>query len=129
MLVAPGEAQDYDFLTRWDEEGQSHITPVQLKEWVPANLNRKQELSDLLQQIAKKYRATPQTQFAIHVNRAGHIDLGNVEVPPLPVGGVYLFGALDEYQSEWFIYGDLLGQAFGSVFRHPEPEDSDPNAA
>jgi hypothetical protein len=121
VLLAPVEAADYDFVTAWGEGDTLHFCPVQLKEWVPEELNPTVGLPDLFASIARSYPTSSETVVAVHVNRVGTLDVPSLEIPPLPVAELWLFGAVREDQSEWVIVGDLLGEPRQHSFRYPWP--------
>ena len=121
VLVAPGEAADYDFVTAWGDGDTLQFCPVQLKEWVPEELNQEVALQHLFAGIARSYPTSSETVVAIHVNRVGVLDIPSLVLPELPVAGLWLFGAVREDQSEWCIVGDLLGEPRQYSFRYPRP--------
>ena len=54
VMLAPVEASDYDFVTTWpDARGQAFCS-VQLKEWVPEELNPSLGLNQLLRSTANR---------------------------------------------------------------------------
>jgi len=107
VRIALVEHADHDFVVTWEAEGTRRFCPVQLKELVPAELNQRQSLEDVLMNL-DKYVDSATTVVAIKVNRRIRLDLREIAVPDLPLSQVWLFGATKPDQSEWFLYGDLL---------------------
>lgn len=91
---APDGAESYEF--------------VQLKEWVPEDLNPQQSLQSLLNRIGERYPEAGGFTIAINVNRDATTALGDLTLPPIRNGSIWLFGngALDGYDS--FLIGDLM---------------------
>ena len=54
VRFARHEASDYDFVVAAQLGDTLHLSPVQLKEWVPAELNPKQSREDILKGVAGK---------------------------------------------------------------------------
>lgn len=121
VRFAPVEAADYDFVTAWGEGDTINFCPVQLKEWVPEELSPTVGLPDLFVSIDRSYPTSSETVVAVHVNRVVTLDIPSIEIPPLSVAEVWLFGAVREDQSEWVIVGDLLGEPRQHSFRYPWP--------
>lgn len=104
---SPTEASDYDFVARWRTEGIEHYSPVQLKEWVPSDINPRKGLNDLLASL-NKYTSSKDTIVGIYSNRAGTLILSAIVVPTLDLAGLWLFGSTTPDASKWFTYGDML---------------------
>lgn len=121
VYLAPVEASDYDFVTFWQFEDTRHFCPVQLKEWVPEELNPSLELNELISSTARKYPSDTRTALAIHVNRALTLDLTNVQVPQLGFSALWLFGATSEDQQNWTIWGDFKSSPLAYQFSYPSP--------
>ena len=121
MVFAPVEDSDYDFVVAWVADETLKYCPVQLKELVPDELNPSATLAALFGKIKLSYPTSSETVVAIHVNKVGTLDVRTLEVPSLPVGEVFLFGAISPDQTEWVLIGDLLGELEQSYFEHPPP--------
>ncbi len=115
------EATDYDFVLTTRIGDVQHFSPIQLKEWVPPDLNPEQTLDDILQSIPRRYPRSPRTTIAIRIYRPIRLELESVEAPHATVDGVWLFGCCASDQSEWFVYGNLLTQPRLYRFLYPEP--------
>jgi hypothetical protein len=118
IYVTPYEASDYDAVAVRGEGDAQYFTPIQIKEVVPSDLNPG---TDINKEIAKlsRYPVSNDTIVAIHVARAGRLDLSLIEVPRLNIGALWLFGACAPNQSKWFIAGDLLDNPRIFEFEYP----------
>jgi hypothetical protein len=118
VSFAPVERADFDIVTKRVEAGTELYTPVQLKELVPQQLNPSADLQSLLLSL-KKYAASQDLVIGIHVNRAGRMDLSAINVPPLSVSEIWLYGSITENQSRWLLYGNLLAEPQKYEFVYP----------
>jgi len=101
------ENQDYDFVVLRSDG----YCPVQLKEVVPEDLNRDSSIENTLEKF-KKYPGSGQTVAAIRVNRGlVDVNLDEIKCPNVSMNSVWLFGACSPDGQNWFIYGDMLGDA------------------
>ena len=121
VFIALHEAADYDFVAHYREGDVGHFCPVQLKEWVPPERNRQESLNDLLAKVARKYTSPTITTVAIHMNNPGRLELADVEVPDVPLGGLWLFASTTSDQSRWALYGSLLQDPILYEFSYPWP--------
>lgn len=107
VSYAFAESQDYDLVARWQRDDSRVFTPVQLKEFVPDELNSRGSLSRVLDSLAK-YVDSKDLVDAIHVNRQMRVDFDHLTSLALPVAQIWLFGAVWPDQSKWMVYGNLL---------------------
>ena len=118
VFFAPLEAQDYDFVTLWQQGDELVYTPVQLKEVVPASLNSTAGVNATLAKLGK-YSGSNRTVVALLVNRELQLEFNSIDVPTLRLGGVWLYGAASLDQKKWFIYGDVLKKPYLWEFEYP----------
>jgi len=113
------EDQDYDFVTRWKNVGETIYTPVQLKEVVSESLNPHSTVNATLAKLAK-YAGSNRTVVALLVNREIHLELDSIQFPNVPLGGIWLYGATAPDQQTWLIYGDLMNEPQLWEFDYPD---------
>lgn len=118
VFFARLEAQDYDFVTLWQNGDEAIYTPVQLKEVVPESLNPKSNVNDTLAKLTK-YSGSDRTVVAVRVNREIHLELNSFQLPKMHLGGIWLYGAVGPDQQKWSIYGDLLKEPHLQEFEYP----------
>jgi len=118
VFFARFEAQDYDFVTLWQNGDEAIYTPVQLKEVVPESLNPNSNVNDTLAKLTK-YSGSDRTVVALRVNRKIHLDFSSIQFPNIRLGGIWLYGAAAPDQQKWFIYGDLLKEPDLCEFEYP----------
>jgi hypothetical protein len=100
------EDQDYDAIFTWRDNDIQNFAPVQMKEVVPAELNPKQRLKDVISSL-KKYADSKDLVVAIKVNRNVRIEAKDLEVESLPVAEVWLFGATEPREEQWSLFRKL----------------------
>ncbi len=114
------ESQDLDFVTRWEVDGVRRYTPVQLKEVPPQELNARASIEETLLNL-QKYVDSRDLVVALFLNRRlQHLNLADIEVPSLSIGGLWFFGAASEDGDAWFLYGDVLKAPQLHPFSYPE---------
>jgi hypothetical protein len=118
------EASDYDFVVSWIADATQHFCPVQLKEWVPADLNPNQSLADLLAKLAQTPIRT-ETVLAIKLSRAGQLDFTTLQVPALGWKEAWFFWASAPNRARFTIRGDLLRDPSQFSFSYPEPPNEE----
>jgi hypothetical protein len=118
VLVARDESADHDFLTCWKSDDELHYCPVQLKELPPEHRNRDITLRSLLAGLPK-VPGPRTTVLAIKVNRRGRFDLPQLDPASTSFREVWFFGATSLDQSEWFLFGDVLGSPGMCNFAYP----------
>ena len=107
VYVTPHEDSDFDAIALRIENGVQRYTPIQIKELVPKSLNPNSELNEEIKKLSK-YTGSKDCVVVIHLNRDEKLELSDVEVPKLQIGGLWLLGATTPDQSKWFIAGDFL---------------------
>lgn len=117
IWVYPVEDADFDFVASWDAEPVRHFAPVQLKELVPSNLNPYLSLQAIVDALTSY--TSPTLTIAVHYNREDRFDARKVQIPPLKVAALWVFGAVSPDQSKWMLYGNMLEDAEMSWFDYP----------
>lgn len=107
VYVALHEEADFDAIALRIENGVQVYTPIQIKELVPESLNPDTDLNIEIEKLAK-YPTSKDCVVVIHHTREGKLDLSNVKVPNLQIGGLWILGASKPDQNKWFIAGDFL---------------------
>lgn len=119
VFCARGESQDYDFVASWLVGDVQHFAPVQLKEFVPSELNSTTSLKEIIDSL-NKYVDSKDLTVAIRLNRRVFFDPQTVVVTQLHIAGLWVFGSISEDQSEWGLWGDFLEKQEGSRFPYPD---------
>lgn len=113
------ERQDFDFIARFEVDGEGQYVPVQLKEWVPAHLPNPQPLQVELDKLAK-YADSEDLVVAFHLNRDERVVLSELTFPRT-IKELWFFGASERSQTHWVLMGNLLTeQARVYEFAYPE---------
>jgi hypothetical protein len=116
---ALAEHDDYDAVIRWRNAKEQIFTPVQLKELVPAKLNRAATLSDIIA-ICEKYKVSSDLTVSIYLNRRMRLELTSLPVPRTKLGGLYIIAAANYNRRYWHLIGNLLDETCErTVFEHP----------
>ncbi|MBH1975926.1 MAG: hypothetical protein I8H95_06310 [Rhodocyclales bacterium] len=119
VFLARGESQDYDFVASCMVGDVQHFAPVQLKEFVPSELNSTTSLKKIIDSL-NKYGDSKELTVAIRLNRQVHFDPQTVVVPQLRIAALWVFGSISEDQTEWGLWGDFLEKPEGSRFLYPD---------
>jgi hypothetical protein len=101
------EDADYDCVLCRRVDGKKAFTPVQLKEFVPSNIDPTATIEAGLAKLSK-YRTSHHTVVAVYVNRAGYFDYPSIQKPETSFAEIWLYASLRPDQSLWALYGDLL---------------------
>lgn len=121
------EEQDFDFIAMYISDETQHFIPVQLKELVSDHLNPKANLDSIISHLGK-YAKLDDVCVVIKLNRLGHFDPSLVSIPPhLQVGGLWMFCATNEEQTEFALWGDFMEtgrETKGIKFPYPTPNNS-----
>lgn len=116
------EAADYDAVCRWSGgKGIENYAPLQLKELPASGGSPVPALNALLAKL-DKYTDSQDLQVAIYTNTPGRIELSDLILPTVRLGGLYLVGAISTDQERWALVGDLMQSPTGTEFEHPEPK-------
>jgi hypothetical protein len=116
IYVYPLEDADFDFVAAWQVGDERRLTVVQLKEFVPANLNPKSTLQSIIDGLAA-YQSSPDLTVAIHVHRP--FDPSKLVLPPLVIQELWMFWATSEDQTQWMLCGNMLGELSCTPFEYP----------
>ena len=119
VSMARGENQDYDFVASWSRGDTRNFAPVQLKELVPLSINPESSIDKLLAALPKKYVDSHDLTVVIHLNQRNQFDLGDLRIPELSIGGLWMFGATTPDQFAWGLWGDFLRNPIHTAHVHP----------
>lgn len=117
--VAHAEAQDYDTVASWRSDDHLHFAPIQIKEVVPANLNRHTSVQAIVNKLSR-YVDSADLTVVIHLNRSTPFSPATLVVPPLKIAALWVFGALNAEQTRWAIWGNFLETLRWGEFAYPE---------
>jgi hypothetical protein len=115
---ADEEYSDFDAMLSWSAEGTQWLAKLQLKEFVPADLNPKLTIEAMLSDIQKKYPKSPDLIVAIYLNRVGR--LPSITIPKLGIGELWFFGWSKPNQEQLTVWGDLMREAKNHHVPFPE---------
>jgi hypothetical protein len=118
VLVARGEAQDYDFVVTWESKSARNYAPIQIKEVVPADINPAASVLAVIDSLSK-YGSSSDLTVVIHLNQRTAFDPRTLQVPKLPIGALWMFGAVSPDSNHWALWGDFLVDPFGSRHEYP----------
>jgi len=118
MGYATEESDDYDFVVAWIQDDQQHFCPVQIKELVPADLNPRATLQDLIVNLPN-YSPGTDTVLAVKLNRRGKMDLRAITMPVIPFKQLWFFWTASPHGNRWNIYGDALKEPGQATFDYP----------
>lgn len=118
VLFAPVEAQDYDFVSRWEAGGTARYAPTQLKEIVPAYLNPRASIEAVIGSLSK-YADSSDLSVAIHLNRDFDFNPGGLRIPKLSLASLWIFWATAPGGKQWALFGDLLHEPRHSLHEYP----------
>ena len=118
MGYATEESGDYDFVVGWMQDEQQQFCPVQLKELVPADLNPRATLQDLIANFPN-YSPGSDTVLAVKLNRRGKMNLQTITMPVIPFKQLWFFWAATPDGTRWNIYGDALKEPGEASFDYP----------
>lgn len=117
VRFCPVEASDYDFIATWEERSTRHFAPIQLKELVPESLNSSSTIQAIIDGLTK-YSSNSLT-VGIFLNRQGTFDHRELRIPTLRIGALWFVFTTTQDQSQWILYGDILGKAHATTFEYP----------
>jgi len=122
MSFALYEDADYDCIFSWQSGPNPRYAPVQLKEVVPDSVNPEASIEQVLAKLTR-YTTSDNLIVGIHLNRAGIADLGRIRPPHLNVRELWIYGAIDDEQTRWALFGNMLDRPRLYVFDYPTPEN------
>jgi hypothetical protein len=112
------ERADYDAVVRCDWGDNVCFTPVQLKELPPEEIPGRPASLDQTFEKLSRYTDSADLVVAIFLNRRFKGPIANL--PSLPLGGLYLYGAADPQARSWQLTGDVLSASCSiSTFNYP----------
>ncbi len=114
------EGQDFDVVAHYEQGGESHFVPIQLKEWVPHFLPSASTLQLELDKLSK-YVDSEDLVVAMHLNRQGTVLLNELRFPR-NIGELWFFGAKAPDQKDWVLIGNCLEGQLASDFTYPQDE-------
>jgi hypothetical protein len=118
VYVVPYEASDYDAVAMWVKEETQHFAPIQIKELISHELNPNTDINKEIAKL-KRYTASNDTTFVLHVNRPCRLELQAIEIPKLNIASLWLIGATTPDQSRWFVAGDMLNNPTMVEYEYP----------
>ena len=118
VYLAKSEAQDYDFIASWIVGDTQHFAPVQLKEVVSQDINPSASIQKTIDSLSK-YVDSGDLTVAIHLNRHGRFDPGELVIPRLNITALWVFAGLSHDQREWGLWGNFLEEPEGIRFSYP----------
>ena len=102
------EKVDFDAVMKWQENGEDHYSPLQIKELPPDNINPDVSLEDILDRLGK-YSGEDNLTVVVCLNRRTRIRFQPWDRLSKPrISELWYLGCTDEYQSKWFLYGSAL---------------------
>lgn len=116
------EEQDYDFVSRWEEDGWLKYCPIQLKEIVPEELNETITVQKIIDKL-ERYTDSADVTFVLKLNRVCQFNPSDIVISDnLSIGGLWVFGSVSEDQSEFALWGNFLNSVqndMGIKFLYP----------
>ena len=112
------EKSDYDFIAAFPKGDELNYVPIQMKEFVPEDLNPIASLEVELSKL-KKYTDSSDLCVAVHLNRTATIDFNNLKIPKLDVKELWFFGAKRADQKEWWLLGNMMDNPKAYEFKYP----------
>ena len=106
VCIAEFEAQDHDFILRFDLSGNPGYLPLQLKVLVSTDVNPTLTMNNLISKLSKYADASDLT-VAIKVDRL-NVNPSLLSIPPLGIASLYFFGPRPGAKTGWYLYGDAL---------------------
>ena len=116
VYLARSEFLDYDFIASWVSEDAQHFAPVQLKEVVPREINPVSSVQAAIDALPGKYVDSKDLTVAVYLNRLVCFDPAALQIPPMNVAALWVFGGLSEGESQWGLWGDFLAEPRGTRF-------------
>jgi len=118
VSFAHHEAADHDFIAAYRDGEDVNYVPVQMKEFVPTEVNAKATLQAEIDKL-EKYVDAADLCVAVHLNRAVRVEFGDLRIPKLNIGELWLFGATSLSQENWILVGNLLADPKVYEFEYP----------
>ena len=118
IRFCPMEDSDYDFIATWQFGLDRHFATVQLKEFVPEELNPDLAVQNLIDRLSK-YPASENLTVVIVLNRNSSFIASELVIPKLNIAALWLIASISEDQSQWRIFGNLMDSPSLSDFEYP----------
>ncbi len=106
VCIAEFEAQDHDFVLRFNLSGKPGYCPLQLKVLVSTDVNPNLTPDGLISALSKYADASDLT-VAINIDRL-NVDPRSLSIPPLGIAELWFFGPRPETETGWYLYGDAM---------------------
>ena len=120
VQYAQSEQEDFDVIARYQANNEVRYVPIQLKEWVPEDLNPSATLEMELAKLAK-YGSSERLVVAFHLNRNTTIRFSELRLPSTKLGALWFYGAKEPSQQHWWLIGNLLKDGpVGHEFTYPD---------
>lgn len=100
------ENSEVDFVAIFSEGDTANFVPIQLKEWVPENVNPNQSLEHIYSKL-RSYSNQTDLTIAIYVCRDVNLKFEEIKLLGTQFAGVWIFGSCSQDKSKWFISGDI----------------------
>lgn len=100
------ENSEVDFVAIFSENETANFVPIQLKEWVPENINPNQSLEQIFSKL-RTYSNQSDLTVAIYVCRDVRLNFQEIKLQGTRFAGVWMFGSCNQDKSNWFILGDI----------------------
>jgi len=100
------EDSEVDLVALFAEDEIINFVPVQLKEWVPENIDQKHSLDKIYIKL-REYALQSELTVAIYVCRDVKLKIDEVRLHGTQFSGVWIFGACSEDKKKWFLMGDV----------------------
>ena len=120
VYISDLEDEDFDCIAKWEDGGIQRYTPIQFKEVVPDRINLKSTLEETIKKL-KKFSDFKDLVVAIYVNKRQKLDFSKINLPKLQISELWIFGAINPYKSEWFLYGNLLDKSNCNYYNFTYP--------
>jgi hypothetical protein len=115
------EKVDFDAVMKWQQNGEDHYSPLQIKELPPDDINPDVSLDDILDRLGK-YSGEDNLTVVVCLNRRTRIKFQPWDRQSKPrISELWYLGCTDEYQSKWFLYGSAL-EKYSRRFDFEYPE-------
>jgi hypothetical protein len=113
------EKSDYDFVGYFVKDDVEHFIPIQMKEFVPSEVNPAAELENEIEKLSK-YVTSEGLCVAVYINRNIRIDFSQLKFSVPNIKELWFFGAKSEDQKYWWLVGNILEEPKIYEFIYPE---------
>lgn len=95
------EESEVDFVAIFSEGGTANFVPIQLKEWVPENINPKQSIEQIFLKL-REYSNQSDLTVAIYVCRDVNLNFKEIKLQGTCFAGVWLFGSCSQDKPDYY---------------------------